>query len=152
MKALLVIVLLSSSLVAETITGKVIKVADGDTVTILVNQVKHRIRLAEIDAPELKGQPYGSDSKKLMSRLVFNQRVIVEYSKKDRYGRLIGTVRVNLTNVNEAMVKAGLAWHYKHYSKSEVLSRLEQKARADRIGLWADKTPIAPWEFRRRKR
>ena len=116
MKILITLVLLSTSLVAETITGKVISVADGDTITILVDKTKHRIRLAEIDAPELKGQPYGKASKAHLSALVYNKLVLVEYTKKDRYGRLIGTVTSQKVNVNEAMVIAGLAWHYKLYA------------------------------------
>jgi len=152
MKALIIMVLISSSLIAETIRGKVISVADGDTITILVDKKKHRIRLAEIDAPEMKGQPYGKASKAHLSELVYNKRVLVEYSKKDRYGRLIGTVTVQKVNINEAMVRAGLAWHYKYYSKSRILSALELKAKAEKAGLWKQKKPIPPWTFRRSKK
>lgn len=152
MKILITLVLLSTSLVAETITGKVISVADGDTITILVDKIKHRIRLAEIDAPELKGQPYGKASKAHLSALVHNKLVLVEYTKKDRYGRLIGTVTSQKVNVNEAMVKAGLAWHYKFYSKSKILSTMEKKAKADKAGLWKQNKPVAPWTFRRAKK
>ena len=84
------------------LVGRVIGVADGDTITVLgSNRVQHRIRLAGIDAPE-KSQAYGQVSK-------------LEYHKTDRYGRTVGTVLVNGRDVNLEQIRAGLAWHYKQY-------------------------------------
>ncbi len=78
---------------ATTLTGKVVKVADGDTITILVGTEQHRIRLQGIDAPERK-QPFGKASGRSLSALVAGKQVRVEYGKRDRYGRILGVVWV----------------------------------------------------------
>ncbi len=72
--------------------------------------------------------------------------------EKHRYGRTVGIVFINGVNVNEAMLKAGLAWHYKEYDKNPDWAELEKKARADKKGLWAMNNPVSPWEYRKRKR
>ena len=153
MKILILLLLIHSSLSASTIIGIVTRVADGDTITVTVNdKTKHRVRLAEIDAPELTGQVYGKASRAYLITLIHNKQVLVEYSKKDRYGRLIGTVKAQTVNINEAMIKAGLAWHYKYYSKSKSLGELEKKAQKNKLGLWKQINPVAPWIFRRSKK
>ena len=79
-------VTITSSPSAKTLQGKVIKVADGDTITIVDDRdFKYRIRLAGIDAPE-KDQPYGKESTKNLKWLVYGKGVTVKYSKYDRYG------------------------------------------------------------------
>lgn len=135
------------------IIGKVVKIADGDTFTLLLvhDNFKVRVRLVSIDSPEKK-QPFSKRAKQFLSQLIFGKKVNVYYHKKDRYGRVLGEVYVGNINVNEAMLKAGYAWHFKKYSKDKHLAVLEDQARKQKRGLWADPNPIAPWDWRKRKR
>ena len=104
---------------AETITGRVVGVADGDTVTVLdAEKVQHKIRLAGIDAPE-KSQAFGSRSKESLSDLTFDKTVTVETSKRDRYGREVGKILVNGRDVNLVQVERGMAWHYRAYDREQ---------------------------------
>lgn len=140
---------------AQTLTGKVVAIADGDTITVLdANRVQHKIRLAGIDAPERR-QPFGQRAKEFLSSLLSGQDVVeVETEKRDRYGRSVGKVYADRRDVNLAMVVAGFAWHYKKYQTEQSASdRLlymaaEEDARARAIGLWGDARPIAPWDWR----
>ncbi|MCB5223868.1 MAG: thermonuclease family protein [Candidatus Cloacimonadaceae bacterium] len=136
----------------DQLKGRVVKVQDGDTITLLVGSTQHKIRLQGIDCPE-KGQPFGTVSTKFTSDSVFGKTVTVEWEEKDRYGRVLGDVIYDgKKSLSEELVKAGLAWHYKQYSKDPVLAALEIKARTTKKGLWADKNPIPPWEWRKQKR
>jgi len=133
--------------------GKVTAIKDGDTFEVLYDGQPEKVRLAEIDCPE-KQQPFGNNAKQYASQLCFGKIVTVTSSgKRDRYGRVVGTITTNDgINVNEALIKAGLAWHYKDYSKNEDLALLQQVAKAQKIGLWQDKNPVAPWNWRKHKR
>ncbi|WP_294824580.1 thermonuclease family protein [uncultured Flavobacterium sp.] len=133
--------------------GKVIGIKDGDTFEVLYDSIPERVRLAEIDCPE-KSQAFGKNARQYASGLCFGKIVTVSSDgKRDRYGRVVGTVTTQEgVNVNEELVKAGLAWHYKRYSKSRTLDAIEQQARDKKLGLWADKDPTAPWEWRKEKR
>jgi len=143
---------------AETITGRVVGVADGDTITVLdARKVQHKIRLAGIDAPEKK-QPFGNRSKESLSQLAFGKTVDVETSKRDRYGRQIGKVLVNGQDVNLLQVERGMAWFYRQYQREQspndrrLYEAAEDAAKANKRGLWQDSAPVAPWEFRRPNR
>lgn len=150
----LFLALLTFSVQAETLTGRVVGIADGDTLTVLdsANQ-QHKIRLAGIDAPE-KGQPFGNRSKQNLSDLVFDKKVIVESNKQDRYGRTVGKVLINGVDANLEQVQAGLAWWYRDYAKEQLpadrglYEKAEQLAKAQQAGLWRDASPVAPWDFR----
>lgn len=140
---------------AETFTGTVVGVADGDTITVLDNQFhQHKVRLVGIDAPEKK-QDYGQRSKQNLAVMVFGRSVSIESRKADRYGRMVGKVIVDGTDVNLRQVEAGLAWHYKTYEREQepgdraAYAAAETAARADRRGLWAIPAAQPPWEFRR---
>lgn len=135
---------------AETLKGKVIFVADGDTVTIkTASGGKEKIRLQGIDAPE-RDQSYGQESGKLLEKLVMNKTVTVKSKEHDEYNRLLGTVYQNGKNINLEMVKQGAAWHYKHYAPQYTeLATAEEKARKARLGLWQEPNPTAPWNYRR---
>lgn len=128
-------------------------VSDGDTITVLTQSKKqYKVRLANIDCPE-RGQPFGTRAKQFTSDFCIGKQVRIEHKgKKDRSGRVIGTV-FNLSGVclNKALVEAGLAWHYKKYSDDPSYGRLEAVARAGKRGLWADKYPIAPWDWRKKR-
>lgn len=135
--------------IEQEISGKVIKVKDGDTIDILFNGKPLTIRLAHIDCPE-KNQPFGSVTKRFTSDLCFGQIVTIENEKKfDRYNRLIGVViNEKGDTVNKELVKAGLAWHYKKYSTDEEYDKLEFTARGNKVGLWRDGDPTPPWNWR----
>ncbi len=136
----------------ETLTGKVVSITGGDTLTVLVEKVQHKIRVEGIDCPERK-QPYGTKAKQFTGSLAFGKVVTVRVSTRDRYGRLVARVAVpDGKDLSAELVKAGFAWHYKRYSKDKQLAALEVEARKARVGLWVDAKPIPPWEWRRAKR
>lgn len=132
----------------KLIEGKVISIADGDTFTILLNdQKQQKIRLHGIDCPEKK-QPFGTVAKKRLSELVFGKTVKVEVKSMDSYKRWVGMVYVDGLNVNEQLLKEGLAWHYKKYDDNTGWNNIELTARNRNIGIWVDHNPTAPWEWR----
>lgn len=148
----------SSASVAESYSGLVVSVADGDTVTVLdgANQ-QHKVRLAGIDAPE-KSQAFGNVSRQHLAQLVFQKKVSIEFEKYDRYKREVGKILVAGRDVNLQLIEAGLAWHYKKYESEQspadrqTYSAAESYAAAERRGLWRDPSPTPPWEFRKLKR
>lgn len=137
---------------AAEITGKVVGVHDGDTITVLDSvKTQHKIRLNGIDAPEAH-QAFGDKSKQALGEIVFRETVSVKVVDKDKYGRTVGDVFVGTNWVNLTMVKAGMAWHYKAYSKSHDLEEAQEHAQDKKLGLWKDKNPIPPWEFRKEEK
>lgn len=133
---------------AATITGKVIKVLDGDTIDILYNNKPERIRFNGIDAPE-KGMPYGQKAKQFVLDLAAQKIVSVNVTDTDRYGRSIGDITLpDGKNLNREVVKAGYAWWYRQYSDDASLGALEAEAKAEGRGLWKDPSPTPPWEWR----
>lgn len=154
----LLALLVAFSCNAEIITGRVVGVTDGDTITVLdAAKVQHKIRLAGIDAPEKK-QPFGNGSKESLSDLAFGKTVNVETNKRDRYGREIGKILVNGRDVNLVQVERGMAWFYRQYQREQSLNdralyeAAEDAARAGKRGLWRDVDPTPPWDFRRATR
>jgi endonuclease YncB( thermonuclease family) len=141
----------SYSDVLSAFEGKVVGVKDGDTFEVLYDGQSERIRLADIDCPE-NSQPFGKAAKKFASDLCYGKTVIVIPKKKrDQYGRILGIVMTkDSLNVNEELIRSGMAWRYK-YSKNKALNALENEARAQRKGLWADEDPINPWQWRKDK-
>jgi len=149
---IILIALFSLSAQAEIIRGKVIKIADGDTLTLLTDSDKKiRIRLAGIDTPERK-QPFGNTAKNALAKLVFQKKILIETQTKDRYGRTVGIVFLDNQSINNELVRQGMAWVYKKYTNNKTLYELENKAKTKMVGLWADENPIAPWDWRRGKR
>ena len=152
---------------AETLTGTVVGVADGDTITVLdANRAQHKIRLGGIDAPE-KAQPFGQRSKESLSAMVFGKEVDVQWNKRDRYQRIVGKVWVQpvscptcpkTLDAGLAHLTLGLAWWYRKYAKEQPpedagrYEFAEQEARAKHAGLWADGRPISPWDWRKEAR
>ena len=150
---------------AEVLTGHVVGVTDGDTITVLdAAKVQHKIRVAGIDAPEKK-QAFGQVSKENLSRLVFDKEVDIEWTKLDRYKRIVGKVLVASPNCASAcsrsfdaglsQVSAGLAWWYRKYAKEQPADDLPKYEKAElgaqsrHQGLWGDKSPLAPWDWRK---
>ncbi len=147
------ILIASTPTLAATLSGKVVRVADGDTIAILTPEKEEvKIRLVEIDAPE-KDQPYGQKSKQALSDLVFGRDVRVEWDKTDKYKRTLGRVFVGDTDVNLQQVKNGAAWAYTKYLTDSRIKQAENEARFARIGLWALQADqiTPPWEWRHSK-
>lgn len=148
---------LASAACAERVTGRVVSISDGDTITVLdANMTQHKIRLAGIDAPE-KNQAFGNRSKESLSDLVFDKTVNVETEKNDRYGRQVGKVLVNGQDVNLVQLERGMAWFYRLYQREQsaedrrLYDTAEMQAKDDRRGLWVDQDPLPPWVFRHSK-
>jgi len=132
-------------------TGIVVKVADGDTITVLRDSEQIKIRLAGIDAPE-KAQPFGNVARQSMSGMLFGKEVQVLEQGRDRYGRTICRVYQGGVDVSAEQVNQGMAWVYRKYTKEASLYQLEDEAKLQRLGLWADAEPTPPWAWRKRAR
>lgn len=150
----LLFVACTASHAGTVITGRVVGVADGDTLTLLDSeQRQHIIRLDGIDAPEKK-QPFGQASKRHLSDLAFGQEATADCHKVDRYRRNVCNVTVNDADVCLEQMRAGLAWVYTKYARELPPQRradyidAETEARAARRGLWSDPEPMPPWEWR----
>ena len=145
--------LLASQTLAADFTGKVVGVADGDTITVLHDGKGERIRLHGIDCPE-KRQAFGNRAKQFTSTLVFGKGVTVQVLDRDRYGRTVGVVLLpDGRSLNHELVKAGFAWWYWRYTPDdETLAQLEREARGAKRGLWADPHAVPPWEWRKMRK
>lgn len=140
---------------AATLGGRIIHVADGDTVTVLDgSKTQHVVRLAGIDAPE-KSQPYGRASRRALFESLHDREVVVDWHKVDRYGRLVGRITVEGRDANLSQLQAGLAWWYRAYAHEQSQAErsayvaAEEQARQAGLGLWREHSPVAPWDFRR---
>jgi endonuclease YncB( thermonuclease family) len=135
------------------LSGIAVNIPDGDTFTLLTSENKSiRIRLYGIDAPE-RGQDFYQASKKYLGDLLQGQNLNVQVRDTDQYKRIVGDVYLpGKRHVNKAMVEAGLAWHYKQFSKDENLAVAEEQAKEKRIGLWKQPNARPPWEWRKEKR
>lgn len=136
---------------AAQITGKVINVADGDTLTVLVDKTQVRVRLDQIDAPE-KAQPFGTRSRESLHALCHGQHASIETSGKDRYGRTIGRVSCNGVDANVEQVSRGMAWVYDRYARDKSLYAVQDAAKSAKRGLWRDPAPVPPWDWRARSK
>ena len=132
-------------------TGKVVAVADGDTITVLKDLQQVKVRLTEIDAPEKK-QAFGNRSKESLSDLCFGKTATLLEKSKDRYGRTLARVTCDGTDANAEQVRRGLAWAYTKYLTDPQIKAIEEEARAARLGLWRDEKPVPPWEWRKERR
>lgn len=135
------------------LTGRVVRIADGDTVSILdATNTQHKVRLYGIDTPE-RDQPFGKAARKALMQLVDEKSVDVVVVTTDNYGREVGTLYQHGVNINVAMVAGGYAWWYQHYAPHErQLAVSEQRAREQGLGLWAAPHPVPPWDWRRGQR
>jgi len=170
MKPLIKLLILTVVLAAKSASAawlengpvKVTRILDGDTIEVTIKDdysglyKNYRIRLNAIDAPE-KSQSYGQRSRQFLANMIGGEDVMVNSHGEDRYGRILGDVMVRqckpacvISSVNEAMVKAGMAWAYRYKGKaaSDKILSLEKQARASSAGLWADAQPVEPWRYR----
>jgi micrococcal nuclease len=141
----------SWALAAPAFSGKVVAIADGDTLTVLAGKVPHKVRLAEIDAPEKK-QAFGERARQSLADLCFGQRVRVSPGKTDIYGRTVARVACGNEDASLHQVQNGLAWAYTAYLTDPGIAVAEALARDTCTGLWADLNPTPPWLFRKEKR
>lgn len=133
---------------AETLSGQVISVIDGDTLTLLTDDGRQvKVRIAEIDAPE-HDQPFGQRSKQSLTELAAHQVATVAVRARDDYGRIVGKVVVAGQSLGAEQVRRGMAWAYRRYATTRSLFVLEAEAKAARRGLWADPHPQPPWDWR----
>ena len=131
-------------------SAKVVKVSDGDTITVLTqNKESIKVRLYGIDAPETK-QDFGKASKQYLSNLIAGRIVEVKSSGQDRYGRVLGTIYLDGADINAKTVEEGYAWAFVKYSK--IYAAQQSKAMKNKAGLWLQKDPQAPWDFRKAKK
>lgn len=148
---LLVLVATAGGLHAETLVGRVVGVADGDTLTALVDLREVRVRLAEIDAPE-KRQPFGTVAKASLAAMTFGRAVTLDVQDTDRYGRKVARVYVGTQDVNLEQVSRGMAWAYRKYVRDERIMEAEEEAREAGRGLWMARGVVPPWEWRKGRR
>ena len=135
------------------LTGKVIKIVDGDTYDILLDDnTTKRIRMDGIDAPE-RGMPFFKVSKDYLGSLCFGKMVRIEQTTMDQYGRTVArSYQTDNRELGLQMIQAGYAWHFKRYSSDRILANAETVARNNKAGLWSDEMPVAPWNWRRKSR
>ena len=127
-----------------------IRVVDGDTIRAEAKGKEIKIRLVEIDAPEMN-QPFGAQSKNFLNRLLYEKDVTLISQGEDRYGRTLGEIYANGVSANALMIKSGFAWVYDRYVKDSYLYKYQDQAKAENLGLWRAKDPIAPWVWRKQK-
>lgn len=140
---------------ADELTGRVIDVASGDSITIVdTTNTELKVRLSGIDAPE-RQQPFGVESRKSLADLVYGKEVTVNWIKRDYHKRVVGKVMLHKVDINLEQVKRGMAWVFKHfvdapYSQDQAdYADAQEDAENRHLGLWSQKDPIPPWEFRR---
>ncbi|MDM2765753.1 thermonuclease family protein [Citrobacter sp. Cpo150] len=132
------------------VTGKVVRILDGDTIEVLSGQQATRIRLNGIDAPE-KAQAYGQRSRQALSALIAGKTVTAVGETRDMYGRLLATIMLERMDVNAVQVATGMAWVYRYKGQAVVPEylKLEQQAKSEGRGLWAQPRAVAPWDWRK---
>ena len=166
-RILLVCIAIACPAASADVIGKVVRVADGDTISVLdANQQLYKVRLAGIDAPE-KAQPFGDVSREHLASLLAGKEVRVEFSKTDRYGRLLGKVWVQpadcpgcgkTLDANHAQIAFGMAWWYQYYASEqppadrELYKSAVNTARRKGLGLWSEPNAVPPWAWRRGQR
>jgi len=138
---------------SKFVSGKVVRVLDGDTYDLLLEySTTVRVRMEGIDAPE-SGMPYARKATDYLKDLTKGQTIRITTGNKDQYGRdLSYSYLDDGRELSREMIKAGYAWHYKQYNSDRELAALEKEARAAKRGLWQDKNPMAPWDVRRMRR
>jgi len=152
MKTLFLLLLFALVSVPGSFRAKVIGVNSGDSIVVLLdNNTQLRVRLEGIDCPELQ-QEYGDSAKQATVALCFKKNVRIEKVGEDMYGRTLAFVYVDDLCVNKELLRLGLAWHYADFNNDTTLAQLELEARKNKAGLWKQSNPMAPWEFRRKKK
>lgn len=129
--------------------GKVVTVTSGDTITVVKDGQPIDLGLAGVDCPE-KDQPFGLEAKEFTLNLIANKNVKIWPAGTDRNGQVLAFIFASDKNLNRELLSAGLAWHYKAYSRDPQLAKLEFNARSKKIGIWSQPNPTAPWDWRQK--
>jgi len=146
----------------EEFTAKVIEVLDGDTVLVVRPGGLLKVRLAEIDAPEVahagmggqppnsqKAQAFGADSAQSLSGMVMGKQVKFTSQTMDQYGRMVAHLSIDGLDVNAEQIRRGMAWEYSNFHSNKALIALQNEAKQALRGLWAQSDPMPPWEWRK---
>ena len=148
-RAFLLPVLLALPPAYADVLARVVSVHDGDTLTVLVERKQVKVRLTDIDAPELR-QQFGTRSKQSLAELCFGKMAALDVRGQDRYKRTIAQVTCDGTDANAEQVRRGYAWTYTRYAPAgSPLYAMQDEARTAHRGLWADPAPVPPWDWRR---
>ncbi len=139
---------LALSVQAETFSAQVIMVMDGDTVMVLHDGQKIKIRLANIDAPE-KAQTFGQQARDSLQEMIGKKQVQIDSQAIDQYGRVVGTISLDGRNINQQQVQRGMAWEYSHFHSDKTYLALQSDAQQARRGLWSQANPQPPWAWRK---
>ncbi len=151
LKTLCLTLLLAVAPVQADVRGRVVSVHDGDTLTVLVERHQVKVRLTDIDAPELK-QPFGTRSRQSLAELCFGKEASLDVRGQDRYRRTLATVTCAGTDANAEQVRRGYAWTYTRFARADSpLIAIESEARRAHRGLWSERSPVAPWDWRRNR-
>lgn len=152
MKSLFLLILFSILTVNESFNAKVIGVYSGDSIVVSMSDGKQlKVRMEGIDCPELD-QLYGDSAKLATVGLCFKKNVRIDKVGLDTYGRTLAFVYIGDLCLNKELLRLGMAWHYKQYSNDPELAKLEDEARLNKVGLWSQTNPQAPWDFRHDKK
>jgi endonuclease YncB( thermonuclease family) len=136
---------------AEHRSGRVTHIVDGDTLDIMLNETRVRVRLLDIDAPK-QGQADGIRSRQSLIQICGGGLALLDAKGRDRNGRVLGRVTCNGTDAGSEQVRRGMAWVFDRYSRPESpLYAIQDEARAAHRGLWARKDPVPPWDWRQRQ-
>jgi micrococcal nuclease len=149
-KILFFLIILGFQCFALEIPVTIQSVKDGDTLSVMYYELPLTVRMEHIDAPEKK-QLRGPEAAAALRALTVGKTATLNFETQDRYGRYVGIIMINGKNINAEMVRLGWAWWYHSYSDDGHYQQLEATARKGRLGVWADKAPTAPWDWRRNK-
>tara|TARA_B100001057_G_C22771126_1_gene919656 strand:+ start:707 stop:1093 length:387 start_codon:yes stop_codon:yes gene_type:complete len=126
----------------------VTKVIDGDTIEVRQEKRNYKVRLSEIDAPEIN-QRFGTESKNFLASLILNEEIELTYTTEDRYGRIVAKIYKDNKDINRSMVRNGLAWVYDYYVEDQSLYNDQNLAKKNSFNIWSEASPTPPWVFRR---
>ena len=126
----------------------VTKVIDGDTIEVRQEKRNYKVRLSEIDAPEIN-QRFGTESKNFLASLILNEEIELIYISEDRYGRIVAKIYKDNKDINRSMVRNGLAWVYDYYVEDQSLYNDQNLAKKSSFNIWSEVSPTPPWVFRR---
>ena len=137
---------------ATQLRGRVVRILDGDSFVVRIDGAEQQVRLQGVDCPE-HGQPFGNKARQLTRKLALHKQITIESVGRDQYDRILGHPHLpDGRRLDYELVRAGMAWWYRHYSDDPRLGDLEAAARRDKRGLWRDASPVPPWKWRREHR
>lgn len=149
--ALAALLFIAAGARAEVIDARVTHVGDGDSLSVCIDRQEARVRLLYIDAPEYR-QPYGREARRSLAELCADKVARLDWSQKDRYGRILARVSCADVDVNAEQVRRGMAWVSSLDKPAPAFFAAQRNARDGALGLWSDPDPVPPWKWRRAHR